>query len=211
MWGAGCVPGERRLSFATIIWIVTAETARAAFARRAWREAYGELVALEDIDDVEDLECLAVAAHLIGAGDWVDRWADACRAREARGEHARAARCAFWLAYGLLTGGQVALGGGWLGRAHELLADVDSPCAEHGLLLIPEAVACCDEQPTQAVVLFTEAASIGRRLSDPDLLAVALMGVGQARLVAGAVRDSRCTGQSIRTRSSAATSRNRAT
>lgn len=169
--------------------MVTVERARAAFAGRAWREAYRELVAAEESADAEDLERLAIAAHLIGADDWVDRWSVACRAREERGEHALAARCAFWLAYGLLTGGQVALGGGWLGRAHELLAAVDNPCAERGLLLIPEAIACCDEQPTQAMELFTDAASLGRRLSDHDLLAIALMGLGQARLGAGVVRD----------------------
>ncbi|MGH9136169.1 MAG: DNA-binding response regulator, partial [Acidimicrobiales bacterium] len=168
---------------------MTAERARAAFARRAWRDAYAELVAAEEIVDVEDLERLAVAAHLIGADDWVDRWAHACRAYDERGEQSRAARCALWLAYGLLTGGQVALGGGWLGRAHELLEAVDGPCAERGLLLIPDAIACCDEQPTHALALFTEAASIGRRLSDHDLLAIALMGQGQARLVAGMVRE----------------------
>jgi hypothetical protein len=153
------------------------------------REAYSELVAAEERADVEGLERLAIAAHMIGAEDWVDRWTDVCRAHEERGEHARAARCAFWLAYGLLTGGQVAHGSGWLGRAHEILEAVDGSCAERGLLLIPDGVACCDEQPTRAVELFTEAAFIGRRHSDHDVLAMALMGQGQARLVSGVVRE----------------------
>jgi DNA-binding CsgD family transcriptional regulator len=168
---------------------VPGDRARAAFARRAWREAYDKIVAARDSAGTEELERLAVAAHLIGADDWVDRWADACRAHQESGEPARAARCAFWLAYGLLTGGEVALGGGWLARAHEILEGVDGPCAERGLLLIPEAIACCDDEPTRALELFKEGASIGRRHADHDLLGITLMGQGQACMACGAVRE----------------------
>ena len=150
------------------------ERARAAFTRRAWREVYGEFVGAGELADVSDLERLAVAAHLIGTDDWLDRWADACRAHQERGEHARAARCAFWAAYGLLSGGQVALGGGWLARAHELVEGADGPFPERGLLLIPQAIACCDDEPIKALELFKQGASIGRAHADHDLLAIAL-------------------------------------
>jgi DNA-binding CsgD family transcriptional regulator len=165
------------------------ERARAAFVRRAWREAYGEFAGAGELGDVEDIEQLAVAAYLIGADDWVERSADACRAHEERGEQGRAARCAFWAGFGLLNEGQVALGGGWLARAHELCAGVEGPCPERGLLLIPQAIVCCDDDPNQALELFNEAASVGRAHSDNDVLAIARMGQGQAWLACGAVRE----------------------
>jgi DNA-binding CsgD family transcriptional regulator len=141
------------------------------------------------IADPEDLERLAVAAYLIGADDWVALSQEACRACQQAGEHRRAARNAFWLGFGLLSAGKVALGSGWLGRAHAILAGVDGPCAERGLVLLPEAIACCDAQPEHALAIFVEAAAIGRRHADHDLLAIALMGQGQARVGAGAVGD----------------------
>jgi hypothetical protein len=39
------------------------------------------------------------------------------------GDAERAARCAFWLAFGLLNRGELARGGGWLARAQRLLDD----------------------------------------------------------------------------------------
>jgi DNA-binding CsgD family transcriptional regulator/tetratricopeptide (TPR) repeat protein len=173
------------------MWFVTAsgEGGRTAFARRAWRAAYDELSAVGESAEDEDLERLSVAAQLIDADDWVGRWTDACRAYEDAGRLDRAARCAFWVAYGLLTGGQVALGGGWLARAHELLEGVEGSCAERGLLLVPQAIACCDEAPEQALELFKEGVSIGREHADHDLIAIALMGQGQACLACGRVQD----------------------
>jgi DNA-binding CsgD family transcriptional regulator/tetratricopeptide (TPR) repeat protein len=166
-----------------------AERARAAFARRAWREAYGEFAGAGQLSDAEDLEQLAFAAYLIGADDWVERAADACRARQEGGEQGRAARCAFWAGFGLLNEGKLALGSGWLARAHELAAGAGDRCPELGLLLIPQAIACCDDDPNQALELFNKAASVGRAHSDNDLLAIARMGQGQAWLACGAVRE----------------------
>lgn len=164
-----------------------AERGRVAYAHRAWKEAYAELVAVGTGGDAEDLQRLAVAAYLIGADDWVVRSEDACRAYQAMGEHRRAARAAFWLGFGLLSADRVALGRGWLGRARDILELVDGPCAERGLLLLPEGIACCEAQPDHALAIFSEAASIGRRHSDHDLLAIALMGHGQASVVTGDV------------------------
>jgi DNA-binding CsgD family transcriptional regulator len=164
---------------------------RTAFSRRSWKATYDELRAGRDCADVDahDLERLAVAAYLIGADDWVARSEEACRALQTAGDHCRAARCAFWLGFGLFSAGQVALGAGWLGRAQALVDAADGMCAERGLLLIAEGIACCDEQPAHACEVFTEAVSIGDRYSDPDVVAIALMGQGQACLVAGATQD----------------------
>ena len=103
---AGSALGRRR---AGSILRVVADLAlgREVYERRAWRDAYGFLVnaALVPGLAAEDLERLAIAANLIGAEDWVDRWADADRVRFEGGLLTRAARCAGWLAYGLLSSG----------------------------------------------------------------------------------------------------------
>jgi len=88
------------------------EPGREAFARQAWADAYG-LLAGGEAQDGEDLERLAVAAHLVGKDDESARaWEQAHHAYVRRGDGERAARCAFWLALGLLLRGDVAQGGG---------------------------------------------------------------------------------------------------
>jgi 2-polyprenyl-6-methoxyphenol hydroxylase-like FAD-dependent oxidoreductase len=47
----------------------------------------------------------------------------------------RAARCVFWLAFGLLSRGERARSGGWLTRAQRLLDDAQLDCVEQGYLL----------------------------------------------------------------------------
>jgi DNA-binding CsgD family transcriptional regulator len=163
---------------------------REAYERRAWREAYGLLADAARHRGLagEDLERLAVAANLIGAEDWADRWADAYRRLLVDGSPARAARCAGWLAHGLIDAGQIAQGGGWLARAQEALERADQECAEHGLLLVLQGFACCDDDPGQAAAVFADAVAIGRRHVDHDLIALAQMGLGQAAVVSGDCR-----------------------
>src|SRR5687768_7010410 len=93
------------------------ERGRAAFARRAWSDAHDELSAADGEAPLgfEDLERLAVAAYLVGRdGDGADAWERAHQACLQTGDTALAARCAFWLAFGLLNRGEEARGGGWL-------------------------------------------------------------------------------------------------
>lgn len=70
---------------------------------------------------IDDLECLAAVAHLTGSDDCADLWIRAHHDCLRRGDLARAARCAFWLARGLLEAGETARGGGWLAMAQRLL------------------------------------------------------------------------------------------
>lgn len=88
--------------------------------RKAWDDAYRQL-STSDKEvplELEDLERLAVAAHLTGRGeDCAKVWARAHNECLRRGEASRAARCAFWLGFGLLIRGEMAQGGGWLARA----------------------------------------------------------------------------------------------
>ncbi len=168
------------------------EAGRAAFLRREWRTAYDELAAAADeVLVLDDLERLATAAHLIGSDDTADRWARAHQACLQAGEPSRAARCAFWLAYGLAVTGEYARSNGWFGRAHELVDQLGAECAELGYLLLPPAIACCEDDPSAALEGFEAASEIAARFADPDLGAMADMGCGQALIGLGSPANAR--------------------
>lgn len=162
---------------------------REAYERRAWREAYGFLAAAAQGPGLSggDVERLAIAANLIGAEDWVERWAAAYRVCLEGGAPARAARCAGWLAYGLLNSGQVAQGGGWLARTAEALEHADE-CAEQGMLMVMQGFACLEADPGQASAIFADAVAIGRQHGDHELISMAQMGQAQAAVVLGDYR-----------------------
>jgi DNA-binding NarL/FixJ family response regulator len=167
------------------------ERGRAAFARRAWGEAYSQFSAADREAPLgfEDLERLAVAAYLVGRDDdSADVWGRAHHACLHAGDAARAARCAFWLAFGLLNRGEVARGGGWLTRAHRLLDEGRRDCVERGYLLVPAGIqSFAAGDLATAYATFDQAAAIGDRFHDPDLMAMARNGQGRALIRLGQI------------------------
>ena len=98
----------------------------------------------------------------------------------------RAARCAFWLAFGLLNRGELAPGGGWIARARRLLDDHELDCVEQGYLLMPLALQSIDEgDAANAYATFGQVAKVAERFRDLDLLAMARFGTGMAMLRLG--------------------------
>ena len=169
------------------------ERGRAAFARRAWGDAYAELAAAdrEAPLGLEDLERLAVAAYLVGRDDdSATAWGRAHQACLHAGDVTRAARCAFWLAFGLLNRGEVARGGGWLARAQRLLDEGDRDCVEQGYLLVPTAIQrFAAGDPATAYATFDQAAAIGDRFRNPDLATLARSGQGRALIRLGRIAE----------------------
>ena len=159
------------------------ERARAAFDRNDWSQARVLLTATEPLD-AADLERLAVAAHLVGRdAESMTAWERAHGARVGTDDRDGAARCAFWLCILLLLRGEVARASGWLARAERLAAEADGPA--RGFVLIP---ACLDalgtSDPGRAAALATEIVATARRFGEPDLLALGLLGQGQAAIAA---------------------------
>lgn len=155
---------------------------RQSFERDAWRDAYERLVTSDRGAPLPapDLERLALAAQLVGE-DSTSPWERAHREWLVAGDPARAARCAFWLGLHLMQTGEPARGGGWLARARRELDDAQLDCAERGLLLVPEALqALYSQDPRTAYGTFSEAAAIGDRYADADLMTLARLGQGQA-------------------------------
>ena len=155
---------------------------RAAFGRRAWGDSYAQLSAAdrEAPLEPEDLERLATAAYLSGK-DADDIWTRAHHGFFDHGDREGAARCAFWLAFGLLERGDLARCGGWLSRAQRLLDDGKHDCVLQGYLLLPVAIQSVVEgDAAAAYTTFAQAGEIGDRFRDTDLVAMACHGRGRA-------------------------------
>ncbi len=162
---------------------------RASYARRAWADAFAQLSAADRETPLEprDLERLATTAYLVGRDDQSARlWERAHHEHLRRGDAERAARCAFWLAFGILGAGDFARGGGWLARARRLLDDGRRDCVEQGYLLFPVGLsAILEGDHATAYATFAQAAGIGERFRDPDLVTLARHGQGRALIRMG--------------------------
>ena len=155
---------------------------RAACLAQAWATAADALTAAAATAPLEpaDLELLATAAYLAGRDQVsTDAMEAAHREHLRRGDAVRAARCGFWLSLGLLLRGESARGGGWVTRSQRLVDDTD--CAERGFLMLPTALATLFGGGAAAAhAIFEQAAEIGERFGEPDLVALARHGQGQA-------------------------------
>ncbi len=162
---------------------------RDAYQHRAWAEAYTALAAADNETPLspDDLERLATAAHLIGKeAHAADLLARAHREFLEHQEPERAARCAFWLGFGLLEKGEIAQAGGWLARARRILDEQVGECLEHGYLLVPDGLRCIMEGDCEAAAsAFGRAVAIGRRFADRDLVALGIHGQGRALIRLG--------------------------
>jgi DNA-binding NarL/FixJ family response regulator len=169
------------------------DLARRAFGEWAWAEAHAHFSTADREARLsgEDLERLGVAAFLIGRDDESDHaWERAHRDWLSQGNLIRAARCAFWLAYGLLDRGETSRGGGWLARARRLLDESDLDCAERGYVLVPVALRRMAEgDGAAAYTSFEEVGAVGARFRDRDLTALSLMGRGQSLIQLGEITE----------------------
>ena len=140
----------------------------------------------------EELERLAADAYLRGddAGS-TELGSQAYRRRLDDGDPTGAARCAFWLWFGLGNRGDVAAAGAWLARGRRLLDELDDAhrdCAEQGLLLVPDALGHMRAgEWTDARAIARQAVEIGERFGDGDLLALAWLLQGRATIGLGDV------------------------
>ncbi|WP_173075738.1 LuxR C-terminal-related transcriptional regulator [Phytohabitans rumicis] len=156
------------------------------FERRDWGRAYEDLARL-GTPGAADLERLAIAAYLTGHDEESDdAWLRAHQEFLRLDDGARAARCAFWLAFGLMLRGEDVRAGGWLARAQRLLDEGgEGECAERGYLLVPVALGALDADPPAAYASFARAREIGARFGEPDLVAIGTLGCGEAMVRAG--------------------------
>ena len=162
---------------------------RECFGRRAWADAFAALSAADRAASLEpeDVERLAMAAYLIGRDEEsVGAWERAHHAHLSRGDVERAARCAGWLVFVLLNGGEFARAGGWLARARRLVDEIGHDCAEQGHLLVPAAFQHAVEGDwPNAYTHAGRAVEIGLRFGDVDLVTLARNIQGRALIAQG--------------------------
>ena len=160
------------------------ERGRDSYAGRAWTDAYESLVEADQRSRLgaDDLERLATAAFMLGRDDaYVSSLERAHHAYLDEGVPLRAVRCAFWLGVNFALRGEMGPASGWLGRAQRLVEREEVDTVERGYVLLSGVfrhAAAGDWDAAHAIA--GEAAAIGERYDESDLVALALFEQGRA-------------------------------
>jgi DNA-binding CsgD family transcriptional regulator len=162
---------------------------RKSYARRAWMDAHESLSHADQVAPLgaEDLELLARSAYMLGRDDeYVSCLERAHHTYLEAGDASRAVRCAFWIGHNLLFRSEMSPALGWFARAQRLLEREERDCVVRGYLLIPallQHILSGDFEAAHTTAL--DAAEIGERFGDQDLVAIALMEQGHALVKQG--------------------------
>ncbi|HJW15338.1 MAG TPA: helix-turn-helix transcriptional regulator, partial [Thermoanaerobaculia bacterium] len=164
------------------------ERGREAYERRDFARAFEAFSAADRIVPLrgEDLDRLAMTAALLGRDEETSRNLErAHHAHLEAGDPVAAARSAIWLGFRLVAlFGEKGRGSGWLARARRLLDEGGKDCVEQGFLLLPVARQHLDAGEYEAArSAAAEAARIGERFGEADLVAFARNLQGQALLL----------------------------
>jgi DNA-binding CsgD family transcriptional regulator len=169
------------------------ERGRESYGRRAWQDAYEALRQADRATPLaaDDLELLATSAYMLNRDDdFVGALERAHHLYLDAGDAARAVWCAFWVGVNLATRGEMGGASGWFGRGQRLLEREERDCVERGYLLIPVLLAhVAAGDPEAACAAAAEAAEIGQRFGDADLLALAVHEQGHALVRQGRVEE----------------------
>jgi len=159
----------------------------------AWDETYARLAHADRAAPLapDELERLAVAAFMSGRDAECDQaLLRAFRLRVDAGDVQRAARCAFWIAFGHVNRGELAPASGWAGRGRRLLDEAGVDSVERGYLLLPVALQRTAAGDIEgALAAFVEASSFADRFGDADLAALARQGQGRVLIRRGETID----------------------
>jgi class 3 adenylate cyclase len=165
---------------------------RAAFARRAWTEAYEQLATADAHAPLSgaDLESYGQAAFFAGRGDErLDIKERAYAAYVAEGDPVRAGYFAADLANEQGMRGRMSIASAWARRAEGLLEGQPESYAHGYLALVRSDSARARGDLAEAERLAAEAVEIGRRSGDPDLRAMGLTALGTVKIGAGSATD----------------------
>jgi ATP/maltotriose-dependent transcriptional regulator MalT len=170
-----------------------AERGREAFGRRMWGDAFQHLSRADEASPLGagDLELLAQSAFLTGHDDEFAGTMDrAYRSELEAGDPMRAARVAFWLGFTYSDRGELGRATGWFGRAARLIERQERDCAERGYLLLPSVLEnILAGNHETALAEAEDAAKIGERFAEPDLVAMAVLLQGLALANQGRVEE----------------------
>jgi DNA-binding CsgD family transcriptional regulator len=166
--------------------------ARVDYERGDWVAALDTWSGLDpDTMGVADLRGAALSAYLLGRpADAVAYQQRAFRLCEEAGDLGGAVRCAFHIAMILGTTGEPALAGGWTARADRLVEELGGDVVERGYVAFLRMFRHLQEAAWPAAAeCAAEAAALGRRHGDPDLLALGLCSSGRIAIYSGRVAE----------------------
>jgi class 3 adenylate cyclase len=166
----------------------SAAQGRDAAARGAWVEAYDLLAPSARSLGGEDLEALANAAFWTGKLDEAIEFREQAHAAFiAEGDKKRAAMLAVIISRDYLMKFDTAQSSGWFAKAQRLLAG-EAESEAHGYLAVSEALdAMFNGRLEEADRHADRAAEVGKRFSDRNLEAIALVSKGRIRVMKGEV------------------------
>lgn len=169
------------------------EAGRFSYERRAWSAAYRELSSADEVCQLapDDLWRLSLSAYLTGRHiAFLEAAERAHQAYLEAGDTGPAVRCAFWIGLHLTNLGEIGRATGWFGRASRILDRQPADCAERGYLLLPAARQQLLSGDHEACLrTAAEAARMGERYGEADLLALALHLQGIALMESARIDD----------------------
>lgn len=169
------------------------EAGREAYQRKDWSAA---LAAFRPLDErgalgASDLELLSTTVYMLGdVAGMLETLERAHHAYLEEGDVLTAARAALWLAAGHASRGKLALSNGWLERGQRLLQPIEEDCVERGYMILPSMLRSQATGDHEKVIeLAREAADIGRRFEEADLVALAAHTGARAMLAQGSTEE----------------------
>lgn len=162
---------------------------RNSLAEQRWWDAFTQLSAADARAPLEpqDLQRLAVAAHLVGMDEvCLGAWERAYAGYLTRDEVSGAVRSLFWISFELINRGEVARSSGWIARGRRLLDQRQLDCVEHGYLILPDALGhTVSGDAAAGLASFARVVEIGERFDDLDLAMWGRNGQGRALILLG--------------------------
>ena len=166
---------------------------RSAYRQQEWERAFTLLASADRVQSLgaEEFEMLGRAAYMLGRDDdYVDAFERAHKTHLGRGDVPRALRCGFWIGHSFWFRGEKARAAGWFARAGRLLDSVGGDSVERGYLLIPvwlDQMSRGDFE--RGYTTAVEAAEIGERFGDADLIWLARDDQARALVLLGRVKE----------------------
>lgn len=165
------------------------ERGRAAFDESAWSAAFAHLEAADKESELvpADLELLATAAYLTGRpAESQHAYIRAYHGWLAQRRVDLAAGCAYWLAFGLITRGELAASAGWAARGLRELDSAESDCVQRGYLTTIIAVQQFFQgHVEEAIAGIAVAAPLAERYADADLYTLTALLEAQVQVQLG--------------------------
>jgi DNA-binding CsgD family transcriptional regulator len=173
--------------------VAALQRGRESYSEHAWRRAFDALTVADAAARLgaADLELLGRSAYMLGRDDdYVGALERAHDAYLEAGEPMRAVRCAFWIGHNMLFRGEISRARGWFARAQRRFERDGGDCVERGWLLVPVWLAEMSAGDWEAgCATAAEAAAIGERFADSDLVWLARDDQGRALLKQGCVEE----------------------